>query len=146
MAVVEFLIYFAIVAFVLSFSLSGLLSMGSSVSKLRAARYRDAAVVQGFDAIERRVRDASYVVVASSTLDANPGVLALDTKSQIYLSGAALMERIYPSLVGATVTPNVISISKYIVRRIPTDVSDGVRIEMTVDGVDYETTVATRGR
>lgn len=145
-SLIEFVIYIAIVAFVVVFSMNSLFSMRASSATLRTARYRDSAVVQGFDTIERRVRNASSVVVASSTLGVHPGVLALSTGSQIYLSGGALMEREFPSLVGATVTPSNALISRFVVQRIPTTVSDGVKVEMTVDGVEYQTTIVTRNR
>ena len=145
MSIVELLIYIAILSVVVVFALNGMLATGKSVGALKTTRYRDDAVVLGFDRMEREIRAAGRVVTASSTLNTSPGILALDTGTQFYLSGTTLMVKDFFSNNVATATPDDAHFSELVFRQTVSPVSDAVRIEATLDGQNYMTTVTTRG-
>src|SRR3989338_455562 len=134
---VELLVYAAIMGFVLTFVVGGVISLNRSVVASRASRDLNVSASTALERMVREIKDASSVIEAASHLDVSPGVLTIETTNasttggtmKFSLSGGqvVLTTNATTSLSAANV--NVSSLIFYLATSTN---SSAVRIKMTV--------------
>lgn len=139
----ELLVYAAIMGFVLSFVIGGMLSLNRSVVLSRASRDLNISAATALERIEREIKDASSILLASSTLGVSPGVLTLVTTNASTTGGTMKFSlsggKIILTTDGAiALTASDINVSRLVFYRASSTNSLAVRVEMTLSSTSTQ--------
>lgn len=139
-SMIEMLVYITVLVFMLAIVLESVFSMASSDRKIKAARIIENSAVLSVEKMEREIRDAESIIVASSTLGTHPGKLVLSGKNasgtartvEFYLSAGKLLIRENEVELG-TLTEKDAQVTNLVFNRFATSTSEGVKIDMTIE-------------
>jgi hypothetical protein len=134
---VEIVVYVGVLAVVSVLVMNTLLTMTRAGAALREGREIHVSAVGALLRMTRDIRNATSVVVDSSTLGAHPGYLTLEgmdaddapETTELYLEGGALEMKKNGVVVGP-LTPASVFVERLVFNVATTSVSDAVTLEL----------------
>ena len=138
-SVIELLVYIGILTMALVVIVISVSSFGDVYNRIKG---RQALIRSGSYAVERMIREirsAESVTVGASTLGSHPGRLTLSIPlsggsfktSEFALSGGSIVLT-ENSVVTGSLTQSDITVSELVFTRIQTDVSEAVKLDLTL--------------
>lgn len=148
LTLVEVLFYSVVLVILLTTVTGTFLTMRNAYQQMRLSSALQNSAIVAMDRMEREIRNATSVTLASSTFNTNPGRLTLAGKDasganltvEFYVESGAIKLRWNGVAVGALTDPSV-SVSNLIFRRLTNPNSDAIKIEAT-----FSDTSATMNR
>ena len=143
-SLIETLVYVAILAIILTFVMSGVLSLFKVSERVRSSRLINQTASVALERMVRDIRDAVSIDISGSILDIHPGSLTMLTVGggganisvKYALSGDKLVR-----ILGTDeeiMTPNNVVISQLVFKHITTTNSEAVKIKMLIEDEDQE--------
>ena len=139
----ELLVYAAIMGFVLTFVIGGVISLNQAVRVSRASRDVNISAATALERMEREIKDASGVVESASTLGVSPGVLTIATTNasttggtiKFSISGGQVM---LTTNATTTLSSSLVNVSRLVFYLATSTNSATVRVEMTLSGTSTQ--------
>lgn len=138
-SLIEMVVYISILVFMLVIVLNVVVSVAKADRLIRSSRNVENSALVVLERVGRELRGAVAVRVASSTLDAHPGMLVLESEDsagnerivEFYLSAGRVYVREGGVELGA-LSGSDSSVASLIFRRFATSTIEGIRTELTV--------------
>ncbi len=138
-SLVEILIYILLLGLLLAAIINSTLLLAKSYRNVKATRSIESSAISSMDRMTREIRNATSINTGASSLNVNPGILALNTTTasgtsqtiRFYTSSGKLIMERDGSTVGQ-LTFSDSNVSNLIFRSISTTTSEAVKIEMSI--------------
>jgi len=138
-SLVETLIYIGLLAMIIASLVGMLVNMSRAYKQIKISRQVQTSAVSALDRIVRDIRNAESVDLTQSSLNTNPGILALNTTDagnspqvlKFFISSGVLRMSQGGSDLGPITMSNTI-VSNLVFRLMNTGISEAVKIEMTL--------------
>lgn len=144
-SLIETLVYIAIVVSMTVLVVSIFISTAKAINVLTISRNINNSALSSMERLTRDIKEASDIIVASSTLNVHPGVLALQksaTTTEFYLVGDVLFVKENNIEIGP-LTQQGASITNLVFNMLDNGTTKGVKIEMTISD-SYKDIVKTK--
>jgi len=140
-SLIETLVYVAILAVILTFVMSGILSLFKVSESVRSSRSLNQTASVALERVVRDLRDAKSINVPESILDTSPGVLVFTT-----IVGGGTVTVTYEISDGRLIrtteagsepmSPSDVTISSLVFRHVLTTRSEAVKVDMSIADKD----------
>lgn len=138
-SLIEMLVYLAVIAVMLAVIVTTLTSFSGAYHSFVLDRRIHAAAGAALERMVREVRGGTSIDVATSTLGAHPGTLTINTVNdtgdpvtRTFAVNAGVLELSEDGVLRGPLTSSNVAITNLVFRHLDNGVSEGVRIELTV--------------
>lgn len=142
--IIETVTYAAVLVVISMIAINSVLAMSRALATLRSSQGVADSASSAYDIMIRDIRSAGSVT-ASSTLNASPGKLVLNTGVQLYLFASTTIIRQEGTSTPYAIVASSTPVTSLVFKKMVTASSTGVTIDAVIGGKTFHTTTVLRG-